>query len=168
VSVAPRIIGAVDPSGRLHSHNDGARAQPLLTELAQAIIASWDDDTMYATNEPSRKPGDRSRGQCGTTALVLARWMGGTIMVADVTRDGIRVGPHYWNRLPDGQEIDLTRGQFLANESLGPAREVAPKAEELWSTHPGFAPYLVLRERVATRLASKGVAKGQVMGKLHN
>ena len=37
--------------------------------------------------------------------------------VAEVLRaDGSRQGVHYWNRLPDGTEIDLTREQFARDE----------------------------------------------------
>jgi hypothetical protein len=37
-------------------------------------------------------------------------------------RLGSRQGVHYWNRLPDGTEIDLTRQQFAANEVIQPPR----------------------------------------------
>jgi hypothetical protein len=39
--------------------------------------------------------------------------------VADAFRDGRRVGVRYWSRLPSGEEVDLTRDQFLPNEAVG-------------------------------------------------
>lgn len=124
-----------------------------LAEVAEAIMSSWGPETMYATDEPSRNPGSRSRSQCGTTALVLQDWLGGEIIVADAFRDGQRVGVHYWNRLPSGEEVDLTRDQFLPNEAVGQGIEVERPPDAVWKDHPGYGPYVVLRERVAVRLA---------------
>jgi hypothetical protein len=119
-----------------------------LGEVAEAIMSSWGQDTTYATDEPSRNPGVPSRSQCGTTALVLQDWLGGEIIVADALRDGQRVGVHYWNRLPSGAEVDLTRDQFLPNEAVGEGVEVARPPDAAWRDHPGYGPYLVRKERV--------------------
>jgi hypothetical protein len=130
-------------------------AERTLSEVADAIVASWGPDTQYATEEqPSRKPGDRSRGQCGTTALVVQDWLGGEILAATVSRDGESVGAHYWNRLPDGTEVDLTGGQFLATETLSEQR-VAPSRppDSEFQAHRGFIPYLLLSQRVRALLA---------------
>lgn len=126
----------------------------LLAEVVDAIVASWGPETMYATKEPPRKLGDRSRGQCGTTALVLQDWMGGEILAADVFRGGERVGMHYWNLLPGDVEVDLTGGQFLPNEELGPRRTAKRPADATLMEHQGYAPYTLLRERVAARLGA--------------
>jgi hypothetical protein len=123
-------------------------------EITDAIVASWGPDTQYATEEkPSRKPGDTSRGQCGTTALVLQDWLGGEILAATVSRDGEAVGAHYWNQLPDGTEVDLTGGQFIASESLS-GRRVAPRRppNDEFQAHPGYGPYLVLSQKVTALL----------------
>ena len=77
---------------------------------------------------------------------------GGEIIVADALRDGQRVGVHYWNRLPSGAEVDLTRDQFLPNEAVGEGVEVARPPDTSWKDHPAYGPYLVLRERVAALL----------------
>jgi hypothetical protein len=53
-----------------------------------------------------------SRGQCGSTALTVHDLLDGDLLIAEVARsDGSRQGVHYWNRLPEGTEIDLTRHQ---------------------------------------------------------
>jgi hypothetical protein len=60
-----------------------------------------------------------SRGQCGSTALVIHDLLGGELLIAEVLRsDGSRQGVHYWNLLPDGTELDLTREQFADDEVL--------------------------------------------------
>lgn len=127
-----------------------------LSQVTDAIVASWGLDTQYATDEqPSRKPGDRSRGQCGTTALVIQDWLGGEILTAEVSRDGDPVGVHYWNRLPDGKEVDLTCGQFLPSETLG-EQQVAPcrPPDAEFQAHPGYVPYSLLSQRVRRLLES--------------
>ena len=41
------------------------------------------------------------------------------MLIAEVIRsDASRQGVHYWNLLPDGTEIDLTREQFSGGEMI--------------------------------------------------
>ncbi|MGZ4468450.1 MAG: YunG family protein [Nocardioidaceae bacterium] len=64
--------------------------------------------------------------------------------------DGTKVGNHYWNRLSDGTEVDLTAEQFLPEEVVVNGHVVA---------RPPDAPrrhreqYELLRDRVMTGLA---------------
>lgn len=39
-------------------------------------------------------------------------------MLGEVFESGVRRGYHYWNRLPDGTEVDLTRDQFRPGETV--------------------------------------------------
>jgi hypothetical protein len=118
-----------------------------LAEVSAAIVASWSRETCYARTDyiERGRSGDLSRGQCGTTALVLNDLLGGEIHVADLFVDGQKDGDHYWNRLPDGRFVDLTKNQLLSNETLGAAkitvRLPGPPVN-------GFAPYSILRDRV--------------------
>ncbi len=91
--------------------------------LAGAIAASWGPDTCDPQDLPwsARNP---PRGQCGVSALVLQDFCGGELLLSEVLVDGARVGYHWWNRLPDGSEVDLTRGQFRADEVVGAPRVV--------------------------------------------
>jgi len=83
------------------------------------VRAAWDADTCDPADLPW-SPDSSSRGQCGVSALVLHDLLGGELLVADVTyEDGTRQGVHYWNRLPDGTEVDLTREQFAPHERVG-------------------------------------------------
>jgi hypothetical protein len=106
-----------------------------LAELETVIRKAWSKDTsddpdQWTTLNPAR-------GQCGVTAMVIHQLLGGVLLVSDVFRDGARVETHYWNRLPSGVEIDLTREQFRAGETFGepnvidPASSREPKPESL-------------------------------------
>jgi hypothetical protein len=93
--------------------------------------------------------GDKSRGQCGTTSLVLNDYLGGDLVVADVFVNDLKDGVHYWNRLPDGRVVDLTRDQFRSIETLGTStvldRPPGPPRK-------GLAEYSLLSDRVANVL----------------
>jgi hypothetical protein len=93
-----------------------------------------------------------SRGQCGSTALTIHDLLGGELLIADVLRtDGSRQGVHYWNLLPDGSEIDLTREQFASIEVVQKPRIVR---------RPGGVPkrgaqqYLTMKRRVLATLGT--------------
>ena len=60
--------------------------------------------------------------------------------------DGSRQGWHYWNRLPDGTQVDLTREQFAADEVVQQPQAVKRPPE---LPRRGAEQYLRLRSRVA-------------------
>ena len=65
--------------------------------------------------------------------------------MAEVSYEGAREGVHYWNRLPDGRELDLTRDQFVAGEALSSPVTVPRQAP----AHPAAeAAYQLLLSRV--------------------
>ena len=72
-------------------------------------------------------------------------------MVADVEYEGRVEGVHYWNVMPGGLELDLTRDQFSPAESLINQRRVETGRN---SSGSGEQPFRLLRERVAAALAS--------------
>lgn len=81
-----------------------------IDEIASALAASWGADTAWEAEmwDPERP----STAQCGASALVVHDLLGGDVLQAEVHRNGERTEFHYWNRLPSGQELDLTRDQF--------------------------------------------------------
>lgn len=95
-----------------------------LAAIENAIRASWSAETC----DPVDLPWSRSnpaKGQCSVTALVLNDLLGGELLLAEVRNaDGSRQGVHYWNRLPSGQQIDLTREQFRHGEIVLEPRAV--------------------------------------------
>lgn len=121
-----------------------------LDQVTHALRESWSAETCDPVDLPLWTSANTSRGQCGATALVVNDLLGGDLMLAEVhLPDGSRQGVHYWNRLPDGSEVDLTRQQFRAGEIVHEGRVV---------TRPSGPPrrcqeqYELLRERVLMRL----------------
>lgn len=128
----------------------GTVKQPTLPEIESAVRASWGPDTSYASDAYMNRGADQlSRGQCGTTALVVHDLLGGDLMVADLEHEARIDGVHYWNVLPDGVEVDLTRDQLTPHERLVNPRRVAVPRNRSSAGEPAF---LVLRARVALAL----------------
>jgi hypothetical protein len=92
---------------------------PLTLESIEAAFRSaFAQDTCADDDLPLWSRANPSRGHCAVAALTLNDLLGGDLVVASVDRDGDRVGVHYWNRI-GSIDIDLTRQQFLANETIG-------------------------------------------------
>jgi len=88
-------------------------------ELEAAVRGAWALDTCDPVDADDWCVANPSRGQCGSTALTIHDLLGGDLLIAEVIRsDGSRQGVHYWNLLPDGTELDLTRDQFAHNEVI--------------------------------------------------
>jgi 8-oxo-dGTP pyrophosphatase MutT (NUDIX family) len=79
---------------------------------------AWGPDTCDPSDLPDWRPENPARGQCGATALVIHDLLGGDLILGEVYGHGARRGHHYWNRLPDGTEVDLTRDQFSPDETI--------------------------------------------------
>lgn len=96
-------------------------------------------------------PGNPSRDQCGMTALVVQDILGGDLIIAEVHVEGTQIGHHYWNRLPDGSEVDLTADQFRPDEKVVGGTVIArpPDAPRYHRDH-----YELLRRRVLEALAA--------------
>jgi len=95
------------------------------------------------------------------TALVLQEIFGGDLLLADVlNEDGSQQGVHFWNRLPGGLEVDLTRGQFKPSEVVQ-SPKVINRPSDL-STGRLYPQYLALARAVETRLGADGGARGSV------
>lgn len=121
-------------------------------DLERALRASWSERTCDPVDLPDWSPENAARGQCGVTALVVQDHLGGELLVADVRHpDGSRQGIHYWNRLPGGEELDLTREQFAATETVQ-APSVVPRPPDVTGARLE-AQYRALAASVGERLA---------------
>lgn len=120
-----------------------------LETVAAALRESWGPDTCSPEDIPSWSPDNPARGQCATTAVVIHDYFGGILVMGEVLVDGERVDYHWWNRLPHGEDIDLTREQF------GPHESVVGGVEVDRPTGPTRldAQYELLASRVSERLA---------------
>ncbi|MGV9289041.1 YunG family protein [Streptomyces sp. NPDC003719] len=114
----------------------------------QRLISS---DGLAAHNQADWDPGNPAWGHCDLTALIVNDVFGGDLVVGEVYLDGTQHGFHWWNRLPSGVELDLTREQFRRGQTVTAARVV--------ERPPGPLPrrreeYLLLRDRVIEHLGS--------------
>ncbi|MER7414694.1 MULTISPECIES: YunG family protein [Streptomyces] len=128
----------------------------LLTDIERAVRSSWGADTCTPDHRPHWNAGNPARDQCGVTALVLHDLLGGELLRGEVLVAGERVDFHWWNRLADGLEVDLTREQFAPHEHVTegvavprPARIVRLREE-----------YELLRDRVREQLEGQRQGPG--------
>ena len=78
------------------------------------LLRAWDYDT--SADPTNWKEDNPAWGQCAVTALIIQDLLGGELL-----RGLVNGVSHYWNRLPNGQEIDLTIQQFnTINERTEP------------------------------------------------
>jgi hypothetical protein len=127
----------------------------LSLELLRPLVrTAWGSDTCYPNASEEWRPDNPARAQCGMTALVVQDLLGGDLILGEVHVDGAKVGNHYWNRLPDGTEIDLTADQFFAGEVFvnGQVVHRPPDAPRRFREQ-----YELLRERVLMALAPRRV-----------
>ena len=95
-----------------------------------AIRAGWSRWTSDPVDHSGWTEANPASGQCASTALVVQDRLGGELLMAEVYEaDGSRQGVHYWNRLPDGREQDLTREQFRRGEVVGVPHTVERPAD---------------------------------------
>jgi hypothetical protein len=122
-----------------------------LADVDRIIRSSLDGDTYPSDAKTPWNPDCPTRGQCGVVALVVNDLLGGELMRGEVHVDGHRVDFHWWNRLHGGVEVDLTRDQFTAGETITDAVAIArPPNSEMKRLH---VEYEVLRRRVFDVLA---------------
>ncbi len=125
-------------------------ANVIRPDLEAAIRAAWALDTCDPVDVDDWSEANPSRGQWGSTALTIHDLLGGELLIAEVLRtDGSRQGVHYWNLLPGGTEIDLTREQFASNEVVQEPRIVRRPAG---LPTRGAQQYLTMKHRVLTTL----------------
>lgn len=101
------------------------------------ITSAWSAET---SADDRWSPENPALGQCAVTALVVQDIYGGDLL--RVVNEGVS---HYFNRLPNGVELDLTRGQFATWEPT--KAEIRDRAYVL--SFPATAQrYSLLRDRI--------------------
>ena len=120
-----------------------------LEAVILALRESWGPDTCAPEDVADWTPDNPARGQCATTALVLHDFFGGSLVMGEVIVDGERVDFHWWNRLADGEQVDITLEQFGPHEHVVGAMEVRRPT----GTIRHQKEYDLLSSRVSARLA---------------
>lgn len=106
--------------------------------LREVLEQCWDRDTSAT---PSRWRRDRpSIGQCAITALLIQDCWGGELL--RVMNHG---ESHYFNRLSDGTEVDLTRDQF---DDWSPTQPEVRSRDYVLSFEQTVRRYTILLERI--------------------
>lgn len=123
-----------------------------IDDIAAALAASWGPDTAWDAElwDPERP----ATAQCGATALVVHDLLGGDLLEAEVHRNGERTEFHYWNRLPSGEHLDLTRDQF-DGEAVDIKEPVVRERPERLPDPVRQAQYERLRDRVLAALGGR-------------
>jgi hypothetical protein len=123
-----------------------------LLDVDAALRASWAADTCSPDDldRAPWHPGNPAWGHCDITALVVHDIFGGLLVQGEVHDiHGEQQGFHWWNRLPGGAELDVTREQFRDGQAVSEVRAITRPVGPL--PHR-WAEYLLLRERVSARL----------------
>ncbi|MEU8548083.1 hypothetical protein AB0C81_13965 [Streptomyces roseoverticillatus] len=121
----------------------------LLTDIEGAVRSSWGVDTCTPEYRSRWTPDNPARDQCGVTALILNDLLGGDLIRGEVRVGGVQTDFHWWNRLGEGVEIDLTREQFRPEEIVT-GGVVIPRPPEIKRLREE---YELLRARVLEKLA---------------
>ena len=113
-----------------------------LAGLCNALHGAWCAETALGAWSPYCP----NLNQCAVTALAVQDYFGGELLRCETT-DG---GSHYWNRLPDGTEVDLTARQFEHIDKR-PLREtvVIRRRAHVLSFPDTHQRYELLRSRIA-------------------
>lgn len=118
-----------------------------LDDLEKVLHRAWSRET--SLDQLGWQSTNPAWGQCAVTALVVQDFVGGSI------RRGLAAsGSHYWNRLPSGEEIDLTRHQFDPEVALTSAED--RERDYLLSDAGTQQRYEMLRSVVASELRCHG------------
>ena len=114
-SVAAKADGSSSPPADAASSLSRMLAADLAT-LEAALRACWCAETAHSPEAWSAE--NPAAGQCWTSAFVIRHFLGGEIVLAELAPRTDPIQRHAWNRLPDGTEIDLTRGQFPESQEF--------------------------------------------------
>jgi hypothetical protein len=116
-----------------------------LAALRERLERAWSrstsaEPTIWTSSNPAW-------GQCAITALVVQDHFGGELL-----RGQMREGSHYWNRLPDGTDVDLTLQQFTESPEF---LNVETRSRDEVLAHPDTASrYNILKRRCTDSMAA--------------
>lgn len=124
-----------------------------LLALDKALRASWAADTCSPDDlaRAGWQSDNPASGHCDITAVLVNDIFGGDLVLGEVHLEGEQQGFHWWNRLPTGVDLDLTREQFQLGQRVSELRVVERPSGRLPRRNDE---YLLLRERVGQHLST--------------
>lgn len=103
-----------------------AQSPVTLRDLEAVLKQAWGRET--SADPDAWSEDNPAWGQCAVTALLVQDFFGG-----EIRRGEVGAISHYWNVLPGGDEIDLTRHQFPADVKIV---NVEPRTRDYLLSHP--------------------------------
>lgn len=116
--------------------------------LQIALRTAWAPETSF--DPTGWSPSNPAWGQCAVTALIVQDHCGGALVCGEV--NGI---PHYWNRLPTDEDLDLTLSQF--GDAARHARARICDREFVLSYPETVRRYRQLQDRVTSHLSVRSL-----------
>lgn len=109
-------------------------------KLLEIIQSCWEADTSFFKDW---KPTNPAKGHCSVSALIIQKYFGGMIAYSKEAK-------HYWNILPDGTVLDITRKQF-SNRKVLPLTEIRTRDYVLKNKNIN-ARYKIFEKRIKEKL----------------
>ena len=144
----PRFQEMIKNTGLIDSINEILNNPMDLKLLKGAIKNSWCKDTVCPSVTEMWNRSNKTIGQCAVTALLVYKYLGGKIYKGDIFLKGYS---HYWNVLPNGKKIDLTKSQF-GDEMVIINNIKEKKPEEMLKDEELLNRYKILERQVGFRL----------------
>lgn len=119
-----------------------------LEELKRALEKSWSKETCHHDCLWENPKLPNSAGHCRVTSLIVQDYFGGEILYSYA--NGNKEWDHYWNRLPDGKEVDFTINQFPKNAKF--VEVGALSREEVMDSSITKKGYKILKKKVKNLL----------------
>lgn len=123
--------------------NKLAETQENIQHVSKVIIDSLDEKTCWTNCWDKDNP---LSGHCRVVSAVVNKLLGGNIKWARIDERTT----HYWNTLPSGKELDLTRGQF--QKSVLIPKDINVTVSETLNSQTMNKTYPILLERVMKKL----------------
>jgi len=129
-------------------------------KFRSAFNASWSKDTCLPSMKDQWNETSKEIGQCAVTALILQEYFGGQILYCSDL-------DHYWNILPDNNELDMTFSQFTNNENKS-VTDIISREKILSSeneiTYQTRKRYYLLKSNVTKNLRENGYKAKELKG----
>ena len=122
-------------------------------QVLDAIRSCWAADTSGTPEEWS--PQNPAKGQCDVSSFIAWEYLGGDLVLSRVFIDGEQTEHHYSNRL-EGEDIDVTAGQFSGDEEI---KEVSVVADDYLRKNRG-----TMRPELAARIVVMRSAVRDLIG----